>query len=288
MFTKEDMALMSPPEVAAAKEINAAAEAGEDVLGDGVAVEAVAETPPADEPAAEAAADETSATETTDETDETDETTDEAPASFVPELRGEAPADYTTKKAELRSERADLHKQWSAGEIEDDAYNEQLVAIEDRIEELQSAHVRAEALNEANRQIQAQRQADVLQGIAKDAKKAGIDYTDDGMAAMFDAKLRATLADAAMKGKAFADVAAEAHARVLKAIGKDKPAPAATTTTERPKPPAAPVTLKSLPVAERPNTGDDLVEQWKHLEGHKAEAFFAKLTPAQQDRLLAA
>lgn len=167
----------------------------------------------------------------------------------------------------LRAEKAGIEAKWASGELSDEDRAAKIGELDDQLDTLLIEQTRAETLREANAQRAMQDQVSALKRIAATAKGQGIDYADDGMGAMYDAKLRAVAADPAFAGKAFEDVAAEAHARVLKAIGRD---PAAPTPTPTPAPTPAkrespraniPPTLGAMPAAAAQPVGDELAAQ---------------------------
>lgn len=258
---------------------------------------ATPETPPADEPAQAAAdvdpdaAPAEAAAEPAAEALAAEPAADAAPEPFIPKFDGTGPENYDEAKKALRAEKTDLRAKWSAGDLSDEEYAQAEATIEDKLEALQGEYLTAQALTRANQQIEAQQAQATLSQIAAAAKGQGIDYADEGIAALFDTKMRGVAAEEAFKGKAFAEVAAEAHRRVAELFGKTAaPAPAPATGKAAGTPPAAraaiPQTLSNLPAAAAQPLSQDLVSQLAAIEDpDMAEAKFASLSPAQRNAL---
>ncbi len=319
MFTKEEMAGMSQAERDTARDMNAAEEAGQDVFGDGelpepvetkaeVSEDAADETAKAHETADDSEAKPAEAEKLVDEAAAeatTPEVTEAEPAAAQPskEPRQYEVADAAAiaeKRKSLRAEKATVESEWASGTLSDEAKAEKLAGIDDQLDTLLIEQTRAETLREANEQNRRQKEAEILDEIAAKAKsRDGVDYHEDAdLGNLYDAKLRAVFKDEAFKGKSFTECATEAHARVLKAVGKavgapapppeppaGAPAPAAPSI--RAKPPAPPATLRELPAADKANVGDDIEAQWEAASGAKAEALWSRMSPAQQERMLA-
>ena len=314
-YTQAEIDTMTPAEQEVARSMNAAEEAGEDLFGDG---ETAADTDTDDAPADTDADSEGGTTDEAEEIPgdkvedkpaddkpaETEAATEEEPAAAeaepeadpVLQFKGEAPADVAQQIADLRKERLAARKKWSAGEIDEDELDALESPIEDTLAELQRQQTVAETMAEAARQQQkheeeravreAMRFVDKLRG---DAKKEGIDYgtakEPTEAAYEFDRQRQALALDPKWQKKSFAEQAARAHEIVVKLHGKPAaaaPAPAAARRAA----PAAPTTLRELPAADRANAGGDLEDQWKAATGAAADRLWAKLTPAQQSRLL--
>lgn len=275
-YTADELELMRGDKPAATPEAPPAdepAQAAADVDPDAAPADA------ADEPAAEALAAEPAA--------------DAAPEPFIPKFDGTGPENYDEAKKALRAEKTDLRAKWSAGDLSDEEYAQAEATIEDKLEALQGEYLTAQALTRANQQIEAQQAKATLNRIATDAKEQGIDYADEGIAALFDTKMRGVATEEAFKGKEFAEIAAEAHRRVAELFGKTAapaPAPAPATGKAAGTPPAAraaiPQTLSNLPAAAAQPLSQDLVSQLAAIEDpDMAEAKFASLSPAQRNAL---
>jgi hypothetical protein len=224
------------------------------------------------------------------------EAEDEGAKPFVPEFNAKGPENYAEAKKAIRDEKAGLRTKWSSGDLSDDEFAAQEAALDDRLEALQTEHATAQALATANQQIQAQLQRQTLMTIANDAKKAGIDYADPGLAAMYDAKMKQVSAEAEFTGKDFADIAQEAHTRVMALFGKTPgaaaPAPAAgpSAAPAAPAPapkPVIPQTLSNLPSAAQTNIGQDIAAQLASIDDPDVrEAKLASMPVAQRQALL--
>ena len=119
----------------------------------------------------------------------------------------------------------------------------------------------------------------------------GIDYQDEGLAILFDAKLKAVKADQAFAGKGFAEVAAEAHNRVASLLGKDKPQPTGTKAdgTKPAERTQIPPTLSGLPAAAAMPVGQDLAAQLDAIDDPDLlETKWASLPSAQRNAMLRA
>lgn len=212
------------------------------------------------------------------------------PAAFVPEFKGELPADFAEAKKAITTEKGALLKQWSEGELSDEDYAAKVAELDDRRDALVSQQTRVETLAEANRQMQAQQAQQTLHGIKTEAAKVGVDYADEGMAAMFDAKLNGVLRDEAFKGKSFAESAAEAHARVLKAIGKTAApaaAPAAPAAPPKAEKPPIPPTLGMMPNAAPQANAQDLGDELASItDPDEAEARWAAMPARVREQQL--
>lgn len=215
----------------------------------------------------------------------------EAPEPFIPKFDATGPENYAEAKAALRQEKIEARQKWGTGDLSDDEFAKVEAAIDDRIEALQAEYLTAQALARANQQIQAQQQRETLAGIAAAAKRDGIDYADEALAIVYDTKLKAVKADEAFKGKSFAEIAQEAHARVAKLFGKGT-TPATGTPADGTKPNARanlPQTLGNLPAAAAPVLGDDLSQQFDAIDDPDlAEARWASMTAAQRNAMLRA
>jgi len=215
----------------------------------------------------------------------------EQPQAFVPQFDATGPENYPEAKAALRQEKIDARQKWSTGDLTDEDFAKVEAAIDDRMEALQAEFLTAQALQRANQQIQAQQQRETLASIAAAAKKDGIDYGDEALAIVYDSKLKAVKSDEAFKGKSFAEIAQEAHARVAKLFGKAT-TPATGTPSDGTKPNARanlPQTLGNLPAAAAPTLGDDLSQQFDAIEDPDlAEARWAAMSAAQRQAMLRA
>lgn len=222
----------------------------------------------------------------------------EGDGAFVPRFDGQIPANYEDQKKALRAEKAELRQKWSSGELSDEEWSTAESALEDKYEALRDEYLTAQALKKANEQIQAQQQQDTLKKLATEAKRAGIDYADPGLASLFDNRLAQVAADEAFNGKPFDAIAAEANKRVLELFGKTGGNSAQSTTQATqatptmqeaankgkpaPERPRIPPTLSSMPAAASQPVGSDLSDQLDAIDDPDLlEAKWAAL-PAQQ------
>lgn len=312
MFTDQELASMTPAEQETARAMNAAEAAGKDPFDDDLddeldtdetdseggttdetdkeeipgdkIDEAASDDKPADKPAEEPAA---AAAE---------EPAAEADPEPVLEFKAEAPADADAKLAELRKQRLDARKKWSAGEIDEEELEALEAPIEQAMDAIRQQQSVAAAMEQANKQLQAKQQADAeraarvtVNRIRAEGTAAGLDYSPPSEnkpagehAVEFDRQLQPLLADPKWQAKGFDAIAAEAHRKVMLLAGK---APAAAPAARR-APPPAPQTLRDVPAADRANAGSDLDDQFKTVTGLSAQKLWDKLTPAQQARML--
>lgn len=254
----------TPPAEAAAEEQAAPAEAA------AAPAEAPADAPAAEEPAAS--------------------------EPFIPQFDGTGPENYDEAKKALRAEKTDIRAKWSAGELSDEEYAQAEAGVEDKLEQLQAEYLTAQALTKANEQIKQQQARETLNSIAAAAKGQGIDYADEGLASLFDARMKAVAAEESFKGKPFGEIAAEAHRRVADLFGKTQaspaPTPAPTPAPAAAKAPAAPrpqipPSLGNMPAAAAQPVANDLASQIAAIDDPDlAEAKLASLPPAQRNALL--
>jgi hypothetical protein len=279
-----------------------------EMMGASSASAASANPPPSDEALADAAVaapddgvangDHTEAADATaadaSEQAAADATAESEPQPFVPQFDGSAPADYEQQRKAIREEKAQLRAKWSSGELSDDEWAQQEIAIDDRYEALREQYLVAQALDKANKQIQEQQQRETLQNLANVAKRAGVDYADPGIAALFDNRLNAVAAEDGFKGKPFAEIAAEANKRVLSLFGKAAAAPAqqtqqpgAKTGTKPSMRDTIPQTLANLPAAAAPQTGSDIDDQLAAIDDPDVlEARWAAMPASQRSAML--
>lgn len=324
MYTKEEIAAMTPAEQAIARDMNAAEEAGEDPFGDEFEGEATAAEAPAAAPAAAPAPAPTAEDEPNDDANDGEPAAAPAPAAAAPAPAAAAPAEppapaaapapaeqeaaeeaptafqvqdtkpITEQRKQLRADKQQIEKDWAAGTISDEDRATKLGEIDDKMDALLIQQTRAETLQEVNVQNFQREVQSVIGGIRTEGKAVGLDYgtaeQPTAAAHQFDRMMAALDADPTWQGKSFTDRAREAHRGVLALNGKlaAPPAPAAAPApaAKREAPPAPPQTLREIPAAERANTGDDMAEQWKAATGAAADRLWNRMTPAQQARAL--
>lgn len=202
------------------------------------------------------------------------------------QYQAELPADYPAKRAELVKAKADVMRKLLNGEVDADEFAAEDARISGELEELSAARIRAETLQDANRQASVLYQQQALKRLVTKVK-GDVDYAaDESARKQFDMALKVLAADG--DGRDFADLIDEAHAIVSARRGI---ATAKKSAAEAPAAPARkpdgtpPVTLRGIPSASTPNTGS-VVDQLARLKGPAYEAAYARLTPAQKASLL--
>lgn len=290
---------MTPEEQKTLAAIEAAKAAGQDPFGDdepmgqeddapAEAAVAVAEAQPdAGETPATGAQEEVAATDATspnpgeqaDKVAPTVAQDTEQPMQYQAEL----PADYPAKRAELVKAKADAMRKLLNGEVDADEFAAEDARISGELEELAAARIRAETLQDANRQASVLYQRQALKRLVTKVK-GDVDYAaDESARKQFDTALKVLAADG--DGRDFAELIDEAHAIVSARRGiATAKAPHAAPATRKPDG-TPPVTLRGIPSASTPNTGS-AVDQLARLKGPAYEAAYARLTPAQKASLL--
>jgi len=149
-------------------------------------------------------------------------------------------------------------------------------------------------MSEANQKAYAEAKIQTIMAIGK---AEGIDYSNQEIAASFDAALAVLSTSAANKHATFGQLADKAHAMVramngVTAAPAQVAKPAAQAKALPAKPPArantqpAVQTLRNVPAAATPNQGGGLTEQLSRLSGLDFEDAVGRLTKAQRDALL--
>ena len=199
------------------------------------------------------------------------------------QYQAEVPADYPAKRAELVKAKADAMRKLLNGEVDADEFAAEDARISGELEELSAARIRAETLQDANRQASVLYQRQALKRLVTKVK-GDVDYAaDESARKQFDTALKVLAADG--DGRDFAELIDEAHAIVSARRGiATAKAPQATPATRKPDG-TPPVTLRGIPSASTPNTGS-VVDQLARLKGPAYEAAYARLTPAQKASLL--
>lgn len=217
----------------------------------------------------------------------------DVPARFI----ADAPKDYKVQRTGLLGEKATAMKRLMDGEIDADQYAAEETRISDALEELTAQRIRAETLQEANVQNDANFQKREINKLVA-RTKGEIDYLADPKAPkQFDQALQLIQADPDNANRPFIDLIDEAHRTVAALRGvqvKQKPTPTPTPGAEPAKKEVpnrqpeggAPVTLRSIPSAQTPNTGGNAIDAMARLSGPEYEAAYSKLTPQQKLSLL--
>lgn len=286
--------MKTPEETRVLADIEAAKERGEDPFGDNDPVEVVAEEetkepesiPDPDQVVEEAAKTEETATETTAE-EPVDEVVDDKPIAQPTAYKADLPNDYKTQRAELVKEKAGLMKKLMDGEIDADEFAESEARISDTLEDLTAQRIRAETLQEANAQSQANyQQREIQRLIAK--TKAEIDYAADAKAAkQFDVALGAITSDPDNSTRDYADLLGDAHKVVLALRGITTKGQVVEQAIKSRIPEGKPpVTLRGIPTASTPNANGNMLDQMGRLTGQAYQDAFSKLSPNQRKALL--
>lgn len=199
------------------------------------------------------------------------------------QYQAELPADYPSKRAELVKAKADAMRKLLNGEVDADEFAAEDARISGELEELSAARIRAETLQDANRQASVLYQQQALKRLVTKVK-GDVDYAaDESARKQFDMALKVLAADG--DGRDFAELIDEAHAIVSARRGIATAKKSASEAPARKPDGTPPVTLRGIPSASTPNTGS-VVDQLARLKGSAYEAAYARLTPAQKASLL--
>ena len=209
---------------------------------------------------------------------------------------------FAAERKALRDERKALQAKWDAGELDDAQLEAQQDAVDDKLDALAREQARADTLRELNEQhareaaarLEAEENDATIAVIkaAKAAKVGAIDYVADKAAqSQFDMALGMLKADPANSTKTPTQLVQQAHRAVLAVRGINaEPAPnpslTPTATPRQPQPRNVPQSLAGLPNAGIVPLQDETLAQAQRLNGEDLEQFLARLTPAQQAKLL--
>ena len=276
---------MTPTETQVLADIEAAKARGDDPFGDNDQPEA--ETPEAETPAAIVEAVETAEVVAPEGQEPAPEPVPERASDQPASYKTDMPADYKAQRGELMKQKAGLTKQLMDGEIDADAFAAEEARISDSLEDLTAQRIRAETLQEANAQTQANYQQAAIQRLIT-SSKAEVDYTADAKAQkQFDIALTAIGQDLDNAGRDYVDLISEAHKVVLALRGiTSKGQQVADAIKSRIPDGNPPVTLRGLPTASTPNSNGDMLDQIGRLKGPAYEEAYAKLSPSQKRALL--
>jgi len=191
------------------------------------------------------------------------------------------PEELKAQRAEQLDIKAKALKDLMDGVIEPEDYSR----IEAEVTEALEGLAAQRSLHEANVQTAQQEQASALDKIIVAAKKAGeVDYRNDPKAAkQFDTAMAMLAQDG--EERTYGELVLEAHLAVLalRGIKRAEPSPKTPPPRENGK---GPLTLRSVPAAETPNSGGGWKEQLASLSGQAYEEAFAKLSPGQKAELM--
>lgn len=219
-----------------------------------------------------------------------DEATLQAIADDTPEVNtdplqfnAQVPNDYKATRSALLAEKAEAMGKLMEGELDAKEYAAIEARVMDSLEDLSAQRIRAETLLEANAQSQAQTQQSAIQALIVKAKDEVPYATEAKAQRQFDMALNAVGSDPDNAGRPFAHLVNEAHKVVMALRGVQ-----AKPVIQPPRKPggAAPVTLRSIPAAQTPNTGGNITDQLARLNGQEYEAAYARLTPQQRASML--
>lgn len=195
--------------------------------------------------------------------------------------------DFDTERKALRGSKAEMQKQWNDGELSDEQYAAKIGEVDDQLDALLTAKVKADTIDDLNRQAVIQTQTQVLQSVRDASKKANeLDYTDAKVATAYDRMLGAVMADPENGGKSFGELAQLAHEGLCAVRGVKRAAPASDVPRPRRETPAVPTTLRGLPNAAASNTGGSRLEAVGRLTGPAYQEAFNKLSAAERATLL--
>jgi hypothetical protein len=208
------------------------------------------------------------------------------------------PTDYAAQLKELRKQARAIDAKWASGNLDDDGRAEQLSELDDKIDALTRAQVKAELLaDQARAAAEARAKAEnaAMRAVAEAEAKAiaqkqpGIDYAKDTAAAKtFDAIYGALKADPDNRGKPIADLVAQANKAVKAMRGMLTPKAAAPAPEPKTKP-AIPQTLGNLPAAAAQPIGADLDAELMAIEDPDVlEAKWAALPASHRQAALRA
>lgn len=279
---------MTPEEQKTLAAIEAAKAAGQDPFGDDEPLGQEDDAPteasdtPADEAPDAASMDDATPPDTGEQAEQVAPTAaqdTEQPMQY----RAEIPADHKDKRAELVKAKADSMRKLLSGEVDADEFAAEDARISGELEELAAARIRAETLQDANKQASMLYQQQALKRLVTKVK-GDVDYAaDESARKQFDTALKVLAADG--DGRDFAELIDEAHAIVSARRGIATAKKSAAEAPARKPDGTPPVTLRGIPSASTPNTGS-VVDQLARLKGPAYEAAYARLTPAQKASLL--
>lgn len=215
--------------------------------------------------------------------------------------------DFAAERKALRDSRTAIQAKWDEGALTDEELRAQLDEVDDKLEALAAERARADTLRSINEQAAKDAQAKVeaefntataaIIKAAATSTTAKVDYLKDkGAQRQFDMALDMLQADEANAGKTPTQLVKEAHRAVLVVRGlpvdapKPAAAPAAAAAPAEPAPPKprdVPMTLGGLPNASQVPMEDETLAQASRLNGEELEAYLARLSPAQQKKLMA-
>lgn len=207
--------------------------------------------------------------------------------------------DFAAERKALRDSRKEIQAKWDSGDLSDEELQIQLDAVDDKLENLAAERARADTLRAINEQaardaaarIEAEENEATVAIIkaAAASTTAKVDYLQDKSAQVqFDMALGMLKADEANARKTPTQLVQEAHRAVLAirglSEGGNTPAPTPTPAPRQPR--NVPLTLSGLPNASQVPLQDDTMAQAAQLSGDELEAFMARLSPAQLNRLM--
>lgn len=222
----------------------------------------------------------------TQETEDDEDATDGRPR-----YTAKLPADYADQVAALKTESADLAKQFKDGDIDLDEFQLKQAEIAERRDALTVARTKAEISEEMNSQTDEQVwQGTIAKFMRATAKAGDIDYLkDEAKMADLDQFVKVLSNNSANDDKPGEWFLREAHKRVraLHGLTDGKPAdpePPKPNTKRAADVSAIPATLAQVPGGDGPGDLAGEFADMDGLEGEELERAIARMTPAQREK----
>ena len=216
-------------------------------------------------------------------------------AEFVPRFTADLPEDFAAQMDGIKNDARALAQKYKDGEIDFDAYSDELDQINARREALNKLQVKAEIAQDMTAQTEEQRWVFSVNRFCDSvAEKEKIDYrADAAKQADLDQFVKVLSANPANANQSYDWFLSEAHKRVKALHGIADPAPPAKDETKPTapasrKPPVAdlPKTLAHVPGGEGPGDVAGEFASLDSLEGIELESAIAAMTPAQRERYM--
>lgn len=224
----------------------------------------------------------------TDAADKTeDEPTERKQDGFTPTYQAAAVEDYDAKMTAFSTQKTELRRQLSDGDIDIDAYEQAKDAIIANEFTLREQKIKADISAEQQEQIGTQRWQWEQEKFFTDPTNAL--YKDAKALAKFDTVVRVLGNDSANATKDGPWFLQEADriTRVVLGIEKAPVTPEKKADSRKPDLSVVPKTLSHLPAADIVQTGDaDEFAHLDRLEGLAYEKAVARLSPVERERFL--
>jgi len=204
------------------------------------------------------------------------------------------------KVSSLEDKLEEVDTKWAAGELSDEERTAQRADLRTQIRAAQTEErtierdlISTNTLNQDKLQRIENAQVKILQKMAVEGKKQGIDYADPEKQLQFDTAMTMLSKSKTMAGKSFRELADAAHKSVLAVNGlldnKKEDTKVDTTKTgqadakPKEKKRDAPITLSGLPTAGSNHVSDDVVGQLGAIEDpDQAEAMYEGMSKARR------